>query len=179
MLGVPTASASVLAALFALGIAIVAAAWIRDGRRRPSTPTDLAVAVAVAAAVASLPYVGWRFVKDVRYTTSLDPYERAAAGPIQSYLPGYLVDGARKVVPPGATYATVVGGSVPYADARDAFGPLVLTTLFPRQSVPVRDAQWIVAWGISPARVAQVGKVIVVQRRLGPLPPVFVAKVRG
>ena len=179
MLGVPSASPLLLAALFALGLAVVAVAWVAGGRRRPGTAPALAVAVAVAAAVASLPYVGWRFVKDVRYTRSLDPYERAAAGPIQSYLPGYLVDGARKVVPPGATYATVVGPSVPYADARDAFGPLVLTTLFPRQSVPVRDAQWIVAWGISPARVAPVGKVTVVQRRLGALPPVFVAKVRG
>lgn len=178
MLGVPSASALVLAALFALGLAIVLAGWLLGGRRRPRTAPELAVAVAAAAAVASLPYVGWRFVKDVRYTSSLDSYERAAAGPIQSYLPGYLVDGARTIVPPGATYATVVGRSVPYADARDAFGPLVLTTLFPRRSVPVRDAQWIVAWGVSPASVAHVGKVVVVQRRLGALPPVFVAKVR-
>jgi hypothetical protein len=178
MVGVPNASAAVVAALFALGLAIVAAAWIRGGRRRPGTPAELAVAIAVAAAVASLPYVGWRFAKDLRYTTSLDPYERAAAGPIQSFLPGYLVDGARRVVPPGATYATVVGRAVPYPTARDAFGPLVLTTLFPRQSVPVRDAQWIVAWGVSPASVAPVGKVVVVQRRLGPVPPVYVAKVR-
>ena len=29
----------------------------------------------------------------------IDPYERSAAGPIQSYLPGYLVDGARAAQP--------------------------------------------------------------------------------
>lgn len=178
MLGVPSASPFLLAALFALGLAIVAGAWLLGGRRRPDTAPELAVAVAVAAAVASLPYVGWRFVKDMQYTRSLDSYEQAAAGPIQSYLPGYLVDGARTVIPPGASYATVVGRSVPYADARDAFGPLALITLFPRQSVPVRDAQWLVAWGVSPSSVAPVGKVVVVQRRLGALPPVFVAKVR-
>lgn len=178
MLGVHSESVATLALLFGSGCILAAVLWLLGGRPAPRALEERALGVALAAVVLSLPYLGWRVVEDLRYTRSLDPYERAAAGPIQSYLPGYLVDGARRIVPPGATYATVVGRSVPYATARDAFGPLVLTTLFPRQSVRVRDAQWIVAWGVSPARVARVGKVLVVHRRLGALPPVFAARVR-
>jgi hypothetical protein len=128
--------------------------------------------------VISAPYLVWRVVEDIRYTTRLDPYERQAAGPIQAFLPGYLVDGARTIVPPEDTYATVVGPTVPNAIARKAFPSLVLVSLFPRRSASRSDAQWIVAWGVPRQKLIRLGRVYVVHAALGPLPPVLAVRVR-
>jgi hypothetical protein len=178
VLGVPSASAPTLAALFLSGFLVGAIAWSIGGRRRPQGLVERAVAVACAAAVVSLPYVGWRIVEDIRYTHRLDPYDRRAAGPIQAYLPGYLADGVAAVVPRDDTYATVVSSTVPYATARKAFPSLVLTTLFPRVSAPLRKAQWVVDWGVKPSGFAHVGRIVVASPQRGPLPPIYVARLR-
>ena len=178
MVGVPAASTATTLLLFALGALVVAIGYAAARRRLPPLGLDArVVALACAISLVALPWIGWRFVEDLRTTTHYDAYERANAGPIQAFLPGYLVDAARAVVPRDATWASATGPAVPYPVARLAFPSLVLVTLFPRPSAPVRDATWLVAWGVDPRRVARVSRVRVAHARLGPLPPVLLGKV--
>lgn len=179
MLGVPSGVGAVGAALLLLGGVGAVVVWLALGRRPPLVPSlDGAATIALAATLAAGPFLVWRIVEDVRYTKRLDPYERTSAGPIAAFLPGYLADGAARIVPRDATYATVVGDAVPDATARKAFPALVLSRLFPRRSTSVADADWIVSWGIDPRRVARVNRVRLAHPAQGPLPPVRVARVR-
>lgn len=178
MVGVPAASAATTALLVLAGL-VAALVLARPAYRRfrPTGSEELLVAGALVVAVVALPWIGWRFVEDLSYTTKLDGYAARNAGPIQAYLPGYLADGAAKAIPPGATWATAVGGASANSIARQAFPSLVLVTLFPRASAPPSKAGWIVGWGAPPNRVAPVSRVQVVHPRQGPLPPVVVGKV--
>ena len=178
MLGVPAASSLTLATLFSVGMLLAVALGVVLLRVRPASLEERVVALAVLALVISVPYLVWRIVEDVRYTARLDPYERRAAGPIQAFLPGYLVDGARAIVPPGDTYSTAVSASVPSAVARKAFPSLVMMSLFPRRSASRLDAQWLLAWGVSRQELAPLGRIYVVHAALGPLPPVLAVRVR-
>ena len=143
-----------------------------------SRPTAAGI-VALALTLAAVPYVAWRFVEDLRVTTKLDAYEATAAGPIQAYLPGYLVDGARRRIPPGATFATAVSPRIPWQPARAAFPSLAMQALFPRISVAdPRAADYIVSWGVEPRRLAAVSKTWVVRPRAGRYAAVYVGRVR-
>jgi hypothetical protein len=134
---------------------------------------------ALALTVAAVPYVLWRFAEDLRVTTKLHGYDAEAAGPVQAYLPGYLVDGAQHRIPRTATFATAVGASIPWAAARAAFPSLALETLFPRASVAdPRAADYLVTWGVAPGRVVPVSQVWVVRSRAGAYPAVYVGKVK-
>jgi hypothetical protein len=179
MLGVPSSPGPVGGALLVVGLFLAAVAALLVLRRRRVGLRDSALVVCAAATLGAGPFLVWRIVEDLRYTTGLDAYERQAAGPIQAFLPGYLLDGTRRILPRDATYAVAVGDEVPYPTARKAFPALALTSLFPRVSVadPAR-ADWIVAWGVDPRHVARVTRVVVARPRTGPLPAVLVAKVR-
>jgi hypothetical protein len=181
MLGVP-ASHGVLgwAAIFG-GIALASAlAWLVRAR----IPRDLAARAGIACllvSVAALPYGAWRIGEDLRHTTRLHGYDRAAAGPVQTFLPGYLLDGVVKYIPRSATYATLVGNGVPWPAGRAAFPSLALQTLFPRVSEPIERADYVVGWGVSAAelsRRAGGAHVIVARPRVAQDPPVLVAEVR-
>jgi hypothetical protein len=157
--------------------AVVALVALCRRMRIGRTPTA-AAGVALVLTVAALPYIGWRFVEDMRVTTQVRGYDAAAAGPVQAFLPGYLVDGAQRLMPRGATFATAVSPAVPWESARAAFPSLTRETLFPRRSVsdPQR-ADFVVTWGIAPIRVARVSRVWVLRRRAGAYPAVYVGKV--
>jgi hypothetical protein len=175
MLGVPGSPGAVGTALLVLGPAL-AALGFRLAGRRGLVPSDLAGRVAAAMLALALgagPVATWRIVEDLRVTTALDPYERRESGPIQAFLQPYLLDGVSGLIPPGATYATAVSGAVPYEPARQAFPALALRELFPRRTVsdPAR-AEWIVAWGIDPRRLAPVGRVVVARKESGVYPAV-------
>lgn len=178
MLGVPAATSLVLATLFVAGMLLAVGLGAVLRHSWPASLEERVVVVAMLALVISVPYLGWRVVEDVRYTTRLDPYERRAAGPIQAFLPGYLVDGARAIVPRGETYATVVSPTAPNAVARKAFPSLVMVSLFPRHSASKPDANWILAWGAPRQKLAALGRVYLVHATLGPLPPVLAVRVR-
>jgi hypothetical protein len=179
MIGVPAASAATTALLFLVGIAAVVVGVFLLRRRAAGLTTEGRVVAAVLAlSLVAVPWLAWRFAEDVSTTTGYDSYQRASAGPIQAYLPGYLVDGARSRIPAGATWSAAVGPGAGNAVARKAFPALVLTTLFPRVSAPAQTASWLVAWGVDPRRVARVSRVEVAHPRQGTLPPVLVAKAR-
>jgi len=180
VLGVPGSPGASGWALLALGAFVAVAALIFLNRRlRREPPATAAGLICLVATVCAVPYVVWRIQEDLRLTTTLHGYSAEAAGPIQAYLPGYLVDGARRLIPRDATYATAVSSAVPWAPARAAFPSLALITLFPRRSVAdPRQADYIVSWGIPPAQVAPVTRVWVAQARAGAYLAVYVARVR-
>jgi hypothetical protein len=179
VLGAPASPGAVGWALIAFGLVFAVAALVRFRgalrRRVPSVAAAIAAMIVVAAAT---PYVVWRIVEDLRYTTTLHGYDRQAAGPVQAFLPGYLLDGASRLIPSTATYATVVSPSVPWAPARAAFGSLAMQSLFPRRSVAnVRDADYVVAWGLRPRTVAPVGRVWTLRKAFGQSPVIYVARI--
>jgi len=182
MYGVPGSPGAIGGALLLLGLAL-AGVGFGLARRRGLVPSDVVGRVSAAMLALTLgvgPFVTWRVVEDLRVTTGLDPYERREIGPIQAFLQPYLLDGVDALIPPGATYATAVSDAVPYAPARQAFPALALRKLFPRRSVadPAR-AEWILAWGIDPRRLAPVERVVVARKASGPYPAVYVARVRS
>lgn len=180
MLGVPSSPGALGSALLALGVLIVViAAWRLRRRWSALDRTAAAAELCLLVTVAAAPYVCWRFAEDLRVTTRLDPYERAAAGPIQAYLPGYLVDGAVPHVPAGATIAAVASPRVPWSAARAAFPSLVFETLFPRRTVArPADADYVITWGVRPGAVAPVSRVWVARPRVGDYLAVYVGRVR-
>jgi len=147
-------------------------------RRRPGV-LDSVVLACAAVTVGAAPFLAWRVVEDIRYTTGLDATMRDGAGPVQAFLAPYLLDPVPAIVPEGDTYAIAVGDGVPHATARKAFPALAQNVLFPRVSVAdPRRAEWVVAWGIDPRSVAPVGRVVVARRAFATNPPVLVARVR-
>jgi len=178
MLGVPSHPGAVGYAVLALGVLVTLLAVLALRGRWPQESVERLAVVSIAIVVAIAPYVAWRVVEDLRVTTAMGSYDRSVAGPVQAYLQPYLLDPVRTIIPPGATYATVVGPGVPYDTAKRAFPSLALETLFPRVSKAPREAQWIVAWGAAPGSVAPVGRVIVARRASGTYPALLVARVR-
>lgn len=181
MLGVPASYGALgWAAIFG-GIALaVALGRLVRGR----VPQDVAARAGVACllvAVAALPYGIWRLGEDLRYTTRLHGYDREAAGPVQAFLPGYLLDNVLPLIPRSATYATLVGDGVPWPAGRAAFPALAVQKLFPRVSEPIERADYVVAWGVSTSelsRRAGGARVIVARPQVAQDPPVLVAEVR-
>jgi len=177
MLGLPSAPGVLGVALLVLGLIGAASAtwWVRG--RLGSDPVTWVLAGAFALSIGLGPFFVWRFVEDIRYTSGLAGSDRDGAGPIQAFLQPYLLDTVPPLIPEGDTYAVVAGASVP-EDSRPGFPALALNVLFPRISVAKpAEADWLVAWGVRPGRVASVSKVIVAQQRSGAYPALYVARI--
>jgi hypothetical protein len=163
-------------------VASACVAWVLL-RRRGLAVRELgllggAAVAALVVAAGVVPLQVWRIAEDIRHTSQLDSFERAGAGPIQAFLQPYLLDDAARVLPRDATYAAVAGAGVPYPTARKAFPSLALDVLFPRvPRADPRSAEWVIAWGVDPRRLAEVEDVRVVTPRSGAYPPVVVARV--
>jgi hypothetical protein len=178
MLGLPPRLDALGVAALALGLLIAAAGAYRLRRRVFVDRIELAAAVTLLVVAAGTPYLVRRVVGDLRTVTAMSQYDRGASGPVQAFLQPYLLDPVRRIIPPNATYATVIGDNEPYQAARLAFPSLALQTLFPRVSVDPAHADWIVAWGTNPGRVAAVEPVVVARRAVGTVPALLVARRR-
>jgi hypothetical protein len=183
VLGAPDQLDAVGATAALVGLLAAAAAVVYLFRRARGTgrrvgPAAGAAALALAVAGGTLPLTVWRVAHDLDHTTALAPDEARGAGPIQAFLQPYLLDEAARALPPGATYAAVTGPGVPYATAAKAFPSLARDAFFPRLAVEdPRAAEWIVAWGVDPAEVAEVESARVVTPRSGVYPAVVLARV--
>jgi len=179
VLGLPASPGPIGTALLVLGLLAAAIAAVVIWRRTRLALIETAVLACAAVTLGAGPYLVWRIVEDVRYTSGLDDFTLEGIGPIQAYLQPYLLDRAATLLPARATYATAVGDAVPYPTARRAFPQLALTRLFPRVSVAdPRQADWLLAWGVDPRSVVSVSKVLVARPAAGVYPALYVAKVR-
>ena len=178
MLGVPGSPGAVGWALLVAGLLAAAASGYRFRTRLPRDPVAAAAALSLLVTAGAAPYLAWRIVDDLRYTTKLTPYDRSVAGPVQAYLQPYLLDRVPSLIPVDDTYATVVGPSVRFYAARKAFPALALQTLFPRISTSPERADWIVSWGVQPGAFAPVSRVVIARRASKLYPTLYVGKVR-
>jgi hypothetical protein len=179
VLGVPGSPGAFGWLLLVLGAGAGAAVLAAFRERLLRAPPPVAAANACLVVTCALvPFLAHRIEQDLQVTTGLHGYNRAAAGPVQSYLPGYLVDNTRRLIPLDATFSTVVSRSVPWPAARGAFPALAMETLFPRVSVanPAR-ADYVVTWGIRPSKVVPVTRSWLARAQTDAYPAVYVGKV--
>jgi hypothetical protein len=182
MLGLPASPGAVGAAMLALGVLLGAAAAYQAWRRwfpgwEPAPA--LALTAALGVTVASVPFGLWRMVEDLRFTTRLNDEQVEGAGPIQTFIPPYILDDVRPLIPREDTYVTMTGPDVREELARTAFRYLALTALFPRVAAEdAADADWVIAWGGDPRESGvDVEDVRVVRPAEGQIPAVVVARV--
>lgn len=112
------------------------------------------VAVAVGAvALAAFPYVVWRDVEDIRYTSGLDPWLAAHYGVSVFRVHPAIFDNAALHMPPHARYYLASAPSID-STRRGAFHQWAVSWLLPRVAVssPTK-AQFVLSLGVRPDSV--------------------------
>ena len=162
MQGLPEGIGPLAVALVALGAVLGVAfmLWVRrplEATFAAAGPTGRTVAATVALAlglgVGAAPYLTWRVVEDVRYTSELDPWlvERYGVSVFEVHPAVY--DRAAALIPRDATYALRTDPRIERT-RRAAFEQWALTTLLPRRAVSnPADARWLLTLGVRPEAV--------------------------
>jgi len=154
MLGLPTGVGAVGAALLACGLAaaaaLAAASWSRLRAGLGSGAPALVAALALVSALGPAPFLAYRIVQDLRYTTAIPGRVAERMGAYEGFLDGAAFDLVVAAIPPGDTfYAEFVkeqGGL--------NFLPWAQTALLPRIAVAdPGEADWILTYGVDPRRV--------------------------
>ena len=140
--------------MIALGLlaALGYLAWVRPpGERRRGS---VAVTVAIAAiAIAPAPYVTWRIVEDVRYTSGLSSWIAARYGVSVVQVHPAIFDAAAAHMPRTARYYLKVSPTVD-STRRQAFEQWAAGWLLPRVAVSSPgQAEWILTLGVDPSTV--------------------------
>lgn len=171
MLALPAHPGRVGSALLALGLLVGAGVAILVWRRlRPTlagadagTAVTALVAFVLGSTVAAGPFVAWRIVQDVRYTSKLTRAEAERAGGESAHVDPQVIEALGRRIPRGGTYAVVaspvVGGQI------TAFTQWAGYSLLPRTQVASpAQAQWILSWDRDPralgVRIASLSKQV-------------------
>ena len=131
-----------------------------------------------ATTVGAAPFIAWRVVEDIRYTSALDPYIVPRYGVSVYGVHPEIFDNAVLHIPSGDTYylaaSTTIDGT-----AQRAFDEWALGYLLPRKAVTdPADADWIVTLGIDPRKVGPpIEKTWVLKGSVNGLPPAYLGKV--
>jgi len=157
MLALPAHPGRTGALLLAVGLligAVVAVVVWRRLRRslaghEAATAVSVVVAFVLASTVAAAPFVAWRIVEDVRYTSGLTRAEAERAGGESAHVDPDVIAALGRLMPTDATYAVVaspvVGGQV------TAFSQWAGYALLPRTQVAMpAKAGWILSWDRDP-----------------------------
>lgn len=145
--------------MLAVGL-LAAAALVVFGRGRvaaelgvpPLSVVSLATLVTLASTVAAGPFVLWRVVEDIRYTSRLTSEQAERVPADVNGIDEEVLERVRTIVPPDATYAIAAGRAV--ADRERPLRTWSTLSLLPR--IPVsdpEDAEWVVTWGLPPSRL--------------------------
>jgi hypothetical protein len=160
VLGLPAEPGAAGTIMLALGIA-AAVAFVLLARGRVAAelgvPLRSRVAVATVAVLATMlaagPFVLWRVVEDIRYTSRLTSQQAEEVGAGRYGIDERVFARVRQLVPPDATYAVEAGPSIGER-TRVALPFWAAFTLAPRVRVEdPRRAEWIVTWGLPPERL--------------------------
>lgn len=138
------------------------------------------VLVLVATTLGAAPFVGWRIVEDIRYTSSIDPWLAPRYGVSVSRVHPEIFDNAAARIPPGDTYYLASAPGLERG-ARASFREWALGYLLPRVAVsdPER-ARWILTLGVDPASVGPpISRTWVVKGPVSGLPPAYLGEVGG
>ena len=185
MIALPSSPGPYGTALIVAGLVLGSVlGWVVWGRLRrrlgAGGATTAAVAGVLAAALASsvglAPYLAWRVVQDLRYTSKIQRpiVERIAA--YENNLDGAAFDEVAQIIPRHATF--YVKASDP---TRMNFELWALSALLPRIALSdPGQAQWILTLGIDPRTL---GVALATVRRIptsyGDAAPVYLARVAG
>lgn len=183
MEGLPQSPGAVGFAILLIGLACGAIfAWLI--RRRVAEAVDGVRGVAAiallltATSLGAAPFVVWRIVEDIRYTSGIDPWLAPRYGVSVSGVHPEIFDNAVKHIPPGDTYFLATKPGIPYG-ARAGFRQWALGYLLPRVAVgqPER-ARWILTLGVNPSSVGPpVVKVWQLKESVNGLPPAYLGQV--
>jgi hypothetical protein len=150
--GLPQSPGLLGLAMTAIGL-LAALAYFLWIRRRFPTRSTLAIAAIAAIALAPAPYVTWRIVEDVRYTSDLDPWLSSRYGVSVFHVHPAIFDAAASHMPPSARYYLAVAPGVD-STTSGAFEQWAAGWLLPRVAVSSpKQARWILTLGVDPATV--------------------------
>lgn len=185
MEGLPQHPGAVGLAVLALGLVVGALYGLRARRRvsgafvgQPSVAWVVVLLVAVG--IGTAPFIAWRIVEDIRYTSSIDAWLVPRYGVSVYEVHPEIFDNAAARIPAGDTYYVI---SDPGLDrtSRAAFRQWALGYLLPRVAVAdPGDAQWILTLGVRPASIGgPIERTWVLKGSVNGLPPAYLGKVAG
>ena len=188
MLGLPAEPGAVGLSLLALGVLLGGATALlcrpviraRLSGPPPAGLVALVLVLVVGSTTAAAPFICWRIVEDIRYTSRLTATQAEQIGADTHLLNQEVFERLKAVIPPTAAYAVV---SPPTLDPRprSQLNSWAGYTLLPRIRVDdPRRADWIIGWGVHPRDLAPRSRVVwTLRKRAGPPPRVYyVARVR-
>lgn len=138
------------------------------------------VLLLIATGLGSAPFVGWRIIVDVRYTSQIDPWLVPRYGVSEHGVHPEIFDNAAARIPSGDTYYLAPSPRL-NNETQAAFRQWALGYLLPRIAVgdPER-ADWILTLGVDPASVGpDVSRTWIMKEAIGSTPPAYLGRVRN
>ncbi len=189
MLGLPAEPGAVGLSLLALGVLLGGATALlcrpvirtRLSGPPPAGLVALVLVLMVGSTTAAAPFISWRIVEDIRYTSRLAAEQAEQIGADTRSLDQEVFERLRAVIPPTATYAVVSPPTLEPGPRRELMS-WAGYTLLPRIRVDdPRRADWIIGWGVHPRELALRTRVVwTLRKRDGPPPRVYyAARVRA
>src|SRR3954469_8796509 len=163
MLGLPAHPGRYGALFIVLGLlaaAVLAPFVWRSLRRSLPLAESVLLAVSLLSTVAAAPFLAWRIVEDVRYTSRLTHPQAERIGGDMQHIDHRAIDRLRALIPPGATFYVTAPASVAPSARR---GVTYWTGYALQPRIRVRDpahADWIVGWNRDPRTAARVDRVV-------------------
>jgi hypothetical protein len=113
------------------------------------------LAASLLSSLAAAPFLAWRIVQDIRYTSRLTHVQAERIGGDMQLIDHRIVDRLRAAIPPGQTFYITASPRISGA-RRYAFRNWIGYALLPRIRVldPAR-ANWIVGWERDPRRASR------------------------
>jgi hypothetical protein len=136
------------------------------------------VLVLTATTVGAVPFIAWRVVQDIRYTSHLDPWLVPRYGVSVYGVHPEIFDNAKLRIPSGDTYYLAPSTTIDRT-AQKAFKDWALGYLLPRMAVPdPADASWIMTFGVDPRKVGPpISQTWLLKGPVNGLPPAYLGKV--
>jgi hypothetical protein len=136
------------------------------------------VLILTVTTVGVAPFVGWRIVEDIRYTSGIDPWLAPRYGVSVFRVHPEIFDNAARHIPSGDTYFLAPSPRLDRT-TQGAFRQWALGYLLPRMAVADPDqAHWILTLGVDPASVGpQISRTWMVKEAVSGLPPAYLGKV--
>ena len=134
--------------------------------------------VLVATTLGAAPFVAWRIVEDIRYTSGIDSWLAPRYGVSVYGVHPEIFDNAVHRIPAGDTYYMASATTINDVSQR-AFKEWALGYLLPRVAVadPAK-ARWIVTFGVDPRTVGPpITKTWLLKGPVNGLPPAYLGEV--
>ena len=183
MEGLPQHPGPLGLAILAFGLIVGALyAWHVRGRVLAATggsgSVGAVVLVLLATTVGTAPFLGWRIVEDIRYTSQIDPWLAPRYGVSVFKVHPEIFDNAARRIPPGDTYYLTSDPKLGRA-TKAAFHEWALGYLLPRIAVAdPAQAGWILTLGVDPASVGpRVSRTWLMKESVNGLPPAYLGRV--